>query len=112
MSGNEVGDVGHQCKAGPVDNGFGNHSRAKTIRIANDPRCQHTAAGTPGDVKPVLVDKASRNDRIDTLHQVIVILARVIVMDLIGKGLTVTRRATRIRIKHDIASCRIQLHLG
>ena len=99
----EIVGVGRQGEAIPVDDWFGDDGCPKTLCLPDDPSCEDASAATTRDKQIVFVDKALVQNIVDGRHQVVIILARVIVVDQIGKLSTVARTATRIDIQHDVS---------
>ena len=60
----------------------------------------------------IFIDIATRNDRVHTGHQIIVVLARIVVVNFVRERVTVTRRPTRVGVQNDVACCCVQLNLG
>ena len=112
VSVNETVDIRGQCKAVPVDHRFGRYRRPESIRFADDPRSQHAATAATGDIKLIRIDIAFRQRSIHTRHQVIVIVARVSMMNQVAELLAIGSTAARIGIKHHIARTGIKLDLG
>ena len=108
----EIVHVRREHEARPVDHRLGDHGGAEAIRLADDPRREHAAARTAGDEQVVGVDVALRDHRIDAGHQVVVVIARIGVVDQVAEGFAVAGAAARVGVQHDVARRREQLQLG
>ena len=105
-------DVRRQHRAGPVDHGLLRRRGFEARRLADDPGGQHAAARAAGDEQIVGIDVAVRDRRIDGAHQVVVVLARIVVMNEIGELFAVRRRAARIGVQHDVTRRGVELIVG
>ena len=98
-----------QRLADPVDDGFGDHGCGKLVGLADDPRRQHTATRTTGHKELFFVDIAACDDGVDPRYQIVIVLARIVVMNLVGERIAVARGAPWIRVQHNVACRRIEL---
>jgi hypothetical protein len=75
------------------------------------------AVSTPPPLPPVTnrlrsSDRAARDHGVDAADQVVVVLARVVVVDLVRELGAVARAAARVRVEHEVALRRVELRLG
>src|SRR5688572_2473634 len=105
-------NVGRQNRARPVDDGLLRRGRLEAIRLADDPGGQDAAARAARDIQPVGVDEPRRYARVDGAHEVGVVVAGIAVLDQVRELFAVRRRAARIRVEHDVAGARVELHVG
>jgi hypothetical protein len=103
--------VGGQRVAEPVDHRLGHDRGAEAIGLADDPRGEHAAAAAAGDEQVVGVDEAARDHRIDAADQVVVVLARVVLVDQVGELGAVARAAARVGVQHHVALRGVELDL-
>ena len=87
----------------PVDHRPHRHRGAEAIRVADDPRGEHAAAGSAADEEVLRIDPALRDRRVDAGHQVVVVLVGIAVLDAVHELLAVAGRAARIRPQHRVA---------
>src|SRR5262249_4839920 len=69
--------------------------------MTDDPRSQDSSAAAAANKQILVIYVALFEDRIDPIHQVIVILTRIVVLNRVPKLLTVTGRASRIGVEDD-----------
>ena len=70
--------------------------------MTDDPRRQHAAARAAADEKVFLVDPAALQGLVHAGHQVVVVLARVGVLDALDEALAVARRAAGIQVEERV----------
>ena len=75
----------------------------EALRLRDDPVGQQAAAAAAGDAHARLVDVALLQDLVDARHQVLVVVARVVVLNDVAEVLAVVRAAARVRVEHDVA---------
>ena len=102
--------VGVQCFAVPVHHRFDHRRRAKAPGFANDPGGHEAARAAPGDVQALGVDIAALKHRVDAVHNVVVILAGIVVIEQVGECFTVARAAARVGEEHHVAGGGVELH--
>ena len=104
--------IGIKGFAVPVHHRFDHRCGLEPVILANHPG-SHDAPGTAtGDVQPVRVDKAQIDNRIDPVHDVVIVLPRIVVVQQVGKLFPVAGAAPGIGEKDNIACCGVQLHFG
>lgn len=96
----------------PIDDRLRGNRGAKTVGLAHDPCREDAAAAAARDEEVGRVNEATRDDVIHRGHQVVVVLARVVVVDEIAELLAVARAAARIGIDDDVARRSVRLDLG
>ena len=97
----EQRDVGVAGHAHPVDHRTAHGRRREAIGVADHPAREHAAAAAAADVHAVGVDVALRHRAIDRGHQVVVVRARIVVIDRVAERRAVAGRSARIRVEHD-----------
>ena len=107
-------DVHVSCQhpAVPVDHGLGHHRGAEAIRLADDPAAQHATTASAGDEHVLVVDVSSCNHRVYAGHEVVVVEARIGVVDQIAELLSVAGAAPRVGVQHHIPGGCVELNLG
>ena len=99
----EQREVGGVPEVRPVGDVALADRRLEAGRLRHDPVGQQAAAAAAGDAHPRLVDVALLQDLVDAGHQVLVVVARVVVLDDVAEVLAVVRAAARVRVEHDVA---------
>src|SRR5262249_26361649 len=85
--------------------------RRKPRGLCDGPVGQQSAAAAAGDAHLLVVDVATTNELIDTGHQILVVVAGILVLNDVAKVLTVAGAAARVRIEHDVTLRRHPLKL-
>src|SRR6185295_13633590 len=88
---------------GPICDVALRNRRREPRRLTDGPVGQQSAAAAPGDAELLLVDVTALDQIIYSCHQVLVIVAGIVVLDDVAEILAVARAAAWIRIKHDVA---------
>src|ERR1700730_6191182 len=79
-----------QRRAVPVDDGLGGDGGAEAMGLADDPGGENAAAAAARDEQVMIIDVAALEHLVHAGHEVIVIVAGIIMVDELGKGLAVT----------------------
>src|SRR3954451_8123984 len=108
----ECRDVGSEPEARPVDHRLLRRRGAEAVRLADDPRGQHAAARSAGHEEIAGIDVPARDCRVDRAHQVVIIVARISLVDLVRELLAIGGRAARVGVKDDISRRRVELVVG
>ena len=95
--------VGGADEAHPVDHRAVRRCGREAIGLADNPCRQHAAAAAAGDKHVALVNEALLQQLVDAAHQVVVILARIGVVDLVAERAAVARAAARVAVEHHVA---------
>ena len=103
--------VRRQRLADPVHHRLLRDRGAETIRLPDDPRGQDPARAAAGDEQVLLVDITPRDYRVHARHQVVVVLAGIVVVEEVAELLAVAGAAARVGVEDDIPGGRHQLHL-
>ena len=104
--------VGYKSFADPVHYRFGHHSRLETIIFANDPRGHDSSCAASCDIELILMSYSFFDERVHSVHHIVVVLPGVVVEKQVGEFLTITSASSRIRIKNDVTCRGVQLHLS
>ena len=99
------GAVRRADKANPVDHRTVRRRGREAIRLADRPRRQHAAAAAAGHEHVALVDEAFFQELVDAGHQVVVILARIRVVDPVAELAAVAGAAARVGVEDHVAVC-------
>ena len=91
--------------------GLATTGRAEAIGLPDDPAAQDAPAAAPGDEEVLLVNEATLDQRIDTRHEIVVVVARVGVVDQIAELLPVAGAAPGVGEQDHIAGGGVQLDL-
>ena len=77
--------------------------------MPHDPRRQYAASATARNKKVLWVDEAFVKQRVDACHQIVVILTRIGVHNLIAEGTSIARATTWVRTEDDVTLRRLPL---
>ena len=87
----------------PVDDGLLRRGGGEAVRVRHDPGRQHPAAGSSGHEELLFIDVSARNHFIDARHQVVEVVARIGVVDLVPEVLAIAGAPARVRVEDDVA---------
>ena len=99
----EEREVGRVPEVRPVGDVTLADGGLEAVRLRHDPVRQQAAAAAAGDAHPRLVDVALLQDLVDARHQILVVVARVVVLNDVAEVLAVVRAAARVRVEDDVA---------
>src|SRR5216683_3220682 len=103
------GNVGGEHEAVPVDDGIERRGGAEAVGVLDGPAGEDAAAAAASDEEIVGVDVALGDNGVDAAIEVVKIVARISVMDEIGKILAVAGAAAGIYVEDHVASGRQDL---
>src|SRR5271166_3155750 len=79
--GSELGEVGGVPEVLPIGDGALRNGRFETIRMADHPIGEYAAAAAAGNRQLVGIHPAALDQVVHTSHQILVVVARVVVLD-------------------------------
>ena len=87
----------------PVDDGLDHRRGGEAIGHARGIGAKHTAARAAGDEEALLIHPTLSKHRIHHAHEVFVVRARIGLVDFLGEGLAIARRASGVRPDRNVA---------
>src|SRR5439155_22598455 len=74
----------------------------KPLRVRDHPVGEQAAAAAASNAKLFVIDVTAVDHFIDAAHQVLIVIAGIVILNDVSKFLAVGDAAPRIRIKHDV----------
>jgi hypothetical protein len=96
-------EVGRVPEVGPVRDVALAHGRFEALGLRDHPIGQQPSAAATGDAHAALVHVAAFQDLVDTRHQILVVVARVLELNDVAEVLPVVGAAARVGEEHDVS---------
>src|SRR5207248_2768640 len=97
------GEVGRVPPVFPARDVALGHAGGKPLRVCDYPVGEQTAAATTSNAKLFVIDVTALDHFIDAPHEVLIIIAGIMILNDVSELLAVSDAAARVRIKHDVA---------
>src|SRR5207253_3838704 len=97
------GEVGGVPPVFPARDVALSHPGGKPLRVRDDPISEQAASAAASNAKFFVIDVTALNHFIDAAHEVLIIIAGIMILNDVSELLAVGDAAARVRIKHDVA---------